>query len=325
MLRHIPYRYAGWIAALLVLAAITACGSSAGTPNRANPPSNAPTVSRPGPATPAGTVPSSGNPAVLKAVMAQSVQAETYAPVGVVTAYSPTQTTFHAVVTIANATDETRVKAVWTAVDVSPAIAPNTKLDEAEYKVGDIQYKDASTTRNMDLTLEPNSGTFPPGSYKVDIYLNGNLDRTLAFSVDHGAAQATSAPPPAAAPTIGAANSPKPSGLIKQVTLAKGTKGTSRDPENPTTTFSPNSIVHAVVAIQDAPAKTKFHAAWYVIDVGSVAPPNTLVAETDLIANGSRNLDFDLSPKGKFPEGRYRVEISVNGALDQVLNFTVKQ
>ncbi len=128
---------------------------------------------------------------------------------------------------------------------------------------------------------------------------------------------------PIVASTPGAV-SLQPSGLIKQVILAKGTEGAAHDPKDPTTTFSPNSTLHAVVTIQNAPANTKFHTAWYFVDVGGAATPNSLVAGTDLVAEGSRNLDFDLTPIGKFPVGSYRVEISVNGVPDQVATFSVK-
>lgn len=79
---------------------------------------------------------------------------------------------FYLVVGLANAPDDTEVKAAWTAVEVNGA-DPDTFLDETVLKNGSGQ-----------LTFElANDTPWPAGSYKVDLYLNGELDRTLGFSV----------------------------------------------------------------------------------------------------------------------------------------------
>jgi len=80
--------------------------------------------------------------------------------------------TFYCIVQLANAPDDTKVKAEWTAVLVEGA-APNTKIDAAEKTVGDA-------TLTFDLT---GTKPWPKGSYKVDLYLNDKLDRTLEFQV----------------------------------------------------------------------------------------------------------------------------------------------
>ncbi|MEZ4515063.1 MAG: trypsin-like peptidase domain-containing protein [Chloroflexota bacterium] len=88
------------------------------------------------------------------------------------TVFAPDDT-FYAIVNLANAPDDTKVKAVWTAVDVGDAAAPNYLLDEVELTSGD-----GLLTFDMN-----NDGAWPAGSYKVDLYLNGELDRTLDFRV----------------------------------------------------------------------------------------------------------------------------------------------
>lgn len=87
------------------------------------------------------------------------------------TTFTP-QDTFYCIVDLANAPDDTKVKAVWTAVDVE-GNEPNTLIDEAEMEYG-------SGTLTFDLT---NNGPWPAGKYKVEIYLNDTLDRTLEFAV----------------------------------------------------------------------------------------------------------------------------------------------
>ncbi len=75
-------------------------------------------------------------------------------------------------VTLANAPDDTVTKAAWYAVDV-PGVEANYLIDEAEIAGG------------PDVTFDlSNDQYWPDGMYKVEIYLNGELDTTLEFSVD---------------------------------------------------------------------------------------------------------------------------------------------
>jgi hypothetical protein len=130
---------------------------------------------------------------------------------------------------------------------------------------------------------------------------------------------------PTAAPQSGSSSGqPNPSGIITQVVMAKNTTGDAKDPVDPTTVFGTNATIHAVVKIKDAPANTAFKAAWYVTDVGGAAKADTLIDSTDLTSDGTRNLDFTLAPTSTWPAGKYRVEISVNGKLDQVVAYTVQ-
>jgi hypothetical protein len=80
--------------------------------------------------------------------------------------------TFYCIVQLANAPDDTNLKAVWTAVTAEGA-APNTKIDEAQKTSGD-----GTIVFNM-----TNNQPWPVGSYKVDLFLNEKLDRTLEFQV----------------------------------------------------------------------------------------------------------------------------------------------
>jgi hypothetical protein len=85
--------------------------------------------------------------------------------------FSP-QENFYCVLELANAPDDTSIKAIWTAVDVAGS-EPDTLIDESEITTG-------SGSVYFELS---NSSPWPPGQYKVDIYLNGELDRTLEFQV----------------------------------------------------------------------------------------------------------------------------------------------
>lgn len=88
------------------------------------------------------------------------------------TVFSPGDT-FYLIVELANAPDDTTVRATWTAVEVE-ATDPNTFIDEAEL---------ASGSGTLTFDLVNNQGQWPAGNYKVDVYLNDELERTLEFQV----------------------------------------------------------------------------------------------------------------------------------------------
>jgi hypothetical protein len=80
--------------------------------------------------------------------------------------------TFYCNVELANAPDDTKVKAVWTAEQVDGA-QPNTQIGQYETTTG-------SGTLHFKLT---NDTAWPNGKYKVDLYLNDKLARTMEFQV----------------------------------------------------------------------------------------------------------------------------------------------
>jgi hypothetical protein len=79
---------------------------------------------------------------------------------------------FYCVAELANAPDDTKVKAAWTAVQVE-GVAANTFISEYEMVTG-------SGTLHFELS---NDNLWPRGKYKVDLYLNDELDQTLEFEV----------------------------------------------------------------------------------------------------------------------------------------------
>lgn len=101
--------------------------------------------------------------------------------------------TFYLVVDLANAPDDTTVKTVWYTGDVGSVAAPNTLIDEASVTAGSGQ---------LFFNLAP-SGLWAPGTYKAEIYLNDELNRTLDIRVNGEVVQAAQPEPtdePAAAP-----------------------------------------------------------------------------------------------------------------------------
>jgi len=160
--------------------------------------------------------------------------------------------TFYAVVQVDNAPDDTTVKAVWVAVDVE-GVDPDLVIGEKELAGGGTLTFSLS---NADDKL------WPVGDYKVDIYLNGELDRSLPFAVAGDAvveeptpvneatptdtpvseATPTDTPEPEATPT----DTPEPedsSGDSTQGdTLAQPTEASAEEPE--ALPFQPDPYVH---------------------------------------------------------------------------------
>jgi hypothetical protein len=87
------------------------------------------------------------------------------------TAYSQ-DAIFYAQVDLRNASDDTKLKASWYAVNAE-GVDPNFLIDETDFTSGDGL---------IHFDLE-NDSLWPVGDYKVDIYLNDSLAKTLTFTV----------------------------------------------------------------------------------------------------------------------------------------------
>lgn len=151
---------------------------------------------------------------------------------------SPTTTfaqddVFYAVVTLANAPDDTTVKAVWTAVEAE-GVDPNTVIDEAELTSG-------SGTLQFDLT---NDKLWPAGKYKVDLLLNGKQDRSLEFTVEGEAAAAepTPTPPPTDTPEPPPTDTPQPTVAASTGDTLGGGKKDQAEADTPSPSAEPEPL-----------------------------------------------------------------------------------
>jgi hypothetical protein len=249
-------------------------------------------------ATAAPTTPASSD-IIADAVMAMDAQGAEKNPVNVTSSFPADQGIFHAVITISNAPNGTRFKVEWMVVDDGNASDANTKMAEFELA--------ADGSRNLDFTFKPNAGRLPAGTYKADLYLNGNFNRSLNFSVAQGGA------------------SPSPSTVITKAVVAPDVQGSNFEPVGATDTFpSTQSSFHAVITIADAPKGTRIKVEWTVVDDGNPSDANSKMGEYELTSEGSRNLDFTFKPNaGQLPVGKYKADIYLNGEANQSLVFSV--
>ncbi|GAP08664.1 hypothetical protein ATHL_03570 [Anaerolinea thermolimosa] len=119
--------------------------------------------------------------------------------------------------------------------------------------------------------------------------------------------------------------SPAPSGIITTLTLARGTEGEAKNPVDVTTTFGASDTIHAVATIQNAPRGTVFKAVWWAVTIpDDPAACNMKITEYEITTEGTRNIDFSLTSDSSWPAGTYKVEIYVNGTLDQVAHYSVQ-
>jgi hypothetical protein len=211
------------------------------------------------------------------------------------TVFEP-QDIFYAIVKLSNAPNDTTVKATWTAVDVA-GTDPNTYLDETELTQGD-------GTLNFNLS---NDNLWPAGKYKVDLYLNDKLDRTLDFEV----AGAT-APDPTATPEPPSASKPS----ISDAFTAR-----DQDGADPTTVFAPEDVFYAIVDLVDAPDQATVKVVWTAVQAQGEAP-DTYLREDELTTD-SGQLYFQVNNSQPWPQGAYKADIYLNDVLDRTLEFSV--
>ncbi|HKY04845.1 MAG TPA: hypothetical protein VJQ56_08145 [Blastocatellia bacterium] len=106
---------------------------------------------------------------IADATLAKDVSADKE-PIGPTNTFATDVPVIHCVVRLANAPADTRVRAVWSIVNV-PGEQPNRKIVESDVD-------NAGSGKNIiDFTFTPNQG-LPPGEYKVDIHLNPKADKT---------------------------------------------------------------------------------------------------------------------------------------------------
>jgi hypothetical protein len=90
------------------------------------------------------------------------------------TSYSPSEHRVYVVMTLNKAKADTKIRVVWIAQDVQGS--KNSEIKSFDY-----------TTNALDKTL-PFYLTWPQdwprGAYKVEVYINGVLDKTINYNVD---------------------------------------------------------------------------------------------------------------------------------------------
>ncbi|HZX77549.1 hypothetical protein [Lysobacter sp.] len=133
--------------------------------------------------------------------------------------------------------------------------------------------------------------------------------------------------PPATEPAAPAAPAPAPAPAAASATVTSvdlGTQvGADKKVTAATSTFKPTDTIHASVATSTsdpmASVPARLGAKWTFQDGQTVKEDSA-----DATLTGTGNTTFSINSPNGFPTGRYKVEISLNGAVVQTREFEVK-
>ena len=160
-------RHSGWLAAALLLFAVLACTASkngnnnnSNNSNSNNKNSNTATTNRP----------ANADVYVDQINMAKDKNGD---PGETTTTFEPGDRTIHCVAELNKAKGGTQVKFVWKAVDVA-----GTK---GEFKTIDYTTRSFENKVHGHLTRDSD---WPTGTYEVDVYINGALDKIIKYSIE---------------------------------------------------------------------------------------------------------------------------------------------
>ena len=163
-------RHPAWLAAGLLLAVVLACNLSKNSNRNANVNENNKNSSRVTNA-PTPNRPANAEVYVNEINMAKDRDGD---PGDEADEFSPVDRTIHCVIMLNKARGGTKIKFTWTAVDVA-------ELGNSEIRSIDYTTRPFENKIHAHLTLQRD---WPKGSYRVEVYINGNLDKQINFMVE---------------------------------------------------------------------------------------------------------------------------------------------
>jgi hypothetical protein len=163
-MKHHP----GWLAAGLLIFAVLACNLNKNSNNSNN--SNSNTSSTKSSTPPVINRPANADVYVRKIYMARDKNGE---PGLSTTSFEPGDRTIHCVIELNKGKSGTTVKFVWRAVDVAG-------MKNEEVKTIDYTTRSFENKVHGHLTLPYD---WPKGKYRVEIYINSELDKTIDYTV----------------------------------------------------------------------------------------------------------------------------------------------
>ena len=224
------------------------------------------------------------------------------------TTFSSTDPIIHAVVTLANAPDSTKVKAKWMAVKVE-GMDPNKGIGEIELET---QGKNI-----VDFTYTAPSSGLPPGNYKVEIYLNSQdgkanePDRTLSFTVAQGNTPAAS------------------SGVVAgDIQITDAIITLTPDGEAVTSVPPDASVIYGQAKLSGDAAGRAISAKWVIVQAEGQAPGTVIASVAPITLKTGQNIyTTDLHLNTNLPTGEYRVDFYLNYSTTSAFSasFTVPE
>ena len=163
-------RHSGWLAAGLLMFTVLACNLSKNSNNNNSNNSNS-NSNKKSSNTATTNRPANADVYVDKLSMAKDDNGK---PGETTTTFAPGDRTIHCIADLNKAKAGTEVKFVWKAVDV--AGSKNEEIKTIDYTTKSFENK-----VHGHLTL---SYDWPKGTYEVDVYMNGALDKTITYTIE---------------------------------------------------------------------------------------------------------------------------------------------
>ncbi|HXI75201.1 MAG TPA: hypothetical protein VNG94_06410 [Pyrinomonadaceae bacterium] len=160
--------HSGWLAAGLLLFALLACNLSknSNNANNSNKNSNENKAAKSQP-----TRPANADVYVNRVYMAKDKNGQ---PGDETTSYEPTDLTVHCIIELNKAKKGTEVRYVWKIWDVE---------GEKDKEIKTTDYTTNSFENKVHGHLQLPSD-WPKGTYRVEVYINGNLDKTIDYTIE---------------------------------------------------------------------------------------------------------------------------------------------
>ena len=226
----------------------------------------------------------------------------------------------HCSVQVQNAPQGTVVRVIFVSIDA---------IDTPDYIIDDIKVV-TSGTRWVDFCLDRDERLWPSGRYRAEIYLDGQLARTVAFRIAGSGSTPTPrptstqtlAPTPTCTPTATRRPTTTLALFIVEAVTARGIDD-HFEAVDPTTTFAPDDdAFYYVVRVAGVPEGTTLQVVWIAVDIGGV--PNWAIKRTEYEVTGDHTAAFTLARGTEpWPGGRYRAELYIDGQLARVSEFVV--
>jgi hypothetical protein len=109
---------------------------------------------------------------------------------------------------------------------------------------------------------------------------------------------------------------------IKEIHMAKD-NGRGAPEDQTTSSFGPDDhTVHCVVKLKDAKAGTNMRFSWWIVDADGTQ--NQKIKDIDYTTRTLENIVHGhLTLPQDWPQGKYKVQVYVNGDLDRTVNYSV--
>jgi hypothetical protein len=163
-------RHTGWLAAGLLLFAVLACNLGKNNNNNNSNNSNSNSNNRN-----SNTVQTNRPPnAEVFVDSVNMAKDDNGKPGDATTTFSPSDSKIHCVINLNKAKGGTKIRTVWVAADVS-GYTKNQELKTLDYTTNSFEKK---------ITGYLTKSEWPKGQYRLEVYINGALDKTLDYTVE---------------------------------------------------------------------------------------------------------------------------------------------